>query len=436
MTSTVHAQIGMNLLELSRPGNWGPWLTRRIEYVRFLDETSYETRVSVHLRIQGAWQDPQFAAALYPRWDGYLLLPIARLRKRDSINIELFDEQGAALPRLTKEEEREFLVAAITRLAEQTLGRAPDAQTVKVVEDVARSTTDFSTFTGSPAPELITLAADPVFRSLVEELSESFLLIASVHADAGQPRRRVLGYRYRKALPLPSSSSPFLRRQVAALSRLWHRGPELDLPLEVPAAGDCASYHLEIEAPEYLRVESELRVSFGAGRSDVILDDDPSPSSAHMYLSTDRVVQKAVSEVKVTPQARGFVVTAFWSSAFIAASLVFGAVFVNRHRDDPQPGEPGYAEALNVEAATTLLLLLPAVLATALAVPVRHDITDRLLRTTRVSVVMASLALYVAAAGLALDADGWLAVGIWVSAACVAGLCWLLLAVQLKRVQR
>jgi hypothetical protein len=230
------------------------------------------------------------------------------------------------------------------------------------------------------------------------------MLIASV-TDTGR-RRRIIKFAYDQEFPW--SSGPFSTR----LDRLSGRFGWTPTPIRfaIPQVGFSESYHFEAQAPSGLEVigvglheprsleYAEVRT---AGRHNIV----------HLHIAGAPV--DARTDVRVLFRAtRGLAMGACFASSLTAAVLVAAALAQGTVRG-----------ILNqADAAAAILLSALSIAAAVVARPGEHLIASRLLLGTRILVLTAGLAAYVAAVFIvAHSSERVLSWSLWICAAAALG---------------
>jgi hypothetical protein len=356
-------------------------VARRFETVEVLDATAARRTVEIHLRL------PHDRAA-WPTLQGEHLVALARLRRYDEdgftshTTIDVRDERGAVVPRITRREERDLVLRGVLRYAEAVLGRAADPMTAAAARMVVVGNAPPTIVAASPDGE--DLFEDPDFELLVREVSRHYLLLAPVPTTS--PARRVFEFEYEEM--------PDVQPLVHGLgSRILKARPGIAATFETNGAGDCESFHVEVLAPPDLVIppgSSRLRlesISQGRRTTFVHFDDDRTDRRAHALATGVRALSKGAFHVRFLVQETGQVL-ALRAATLVAGGLVLMAAlavwFVPPHRLDE----------IDRSAVTTLLLLTPAVVTTALAVRSRHGLASRMSYGMRITAVAPTLALF------------------------------------------
>ncbi len=96
-------------------GSWTRWVKRRVETINFETATSIRRKVSVDVRLQHDLFDEPVV-----RWgdDDFHYVPIAQLRKGRLVRFDLRDEDGSALPLITKKKNSAIAAAMLAAVAQ------------------------------------------------------------------------------------------------------------------------------------------------------------------------------------------------------------------------------------------------------------------------------------------------------------------------------
>lgn len=287
------AEIGRRLLlaELE----FGDWVVRRVETVRFERERSVSRKVSVHFVVR-----PD--APILKLSDGrcMYLVPLSMMRRRTLVNFELKDEDGKRLPllglRVVQQLDESLLLASAAAV---DMKSAADSEVGKFIQNVIagkaeRVEESVEDFFKCPSKPLKFLADQSLFNTVLNRLHRNFTLY--VLLDVKQGTHRVLDmsfdeptdWKLQKPELCPLTDVPGGQRYEAGLRvPRWMRfstyiRAKLGLAptrvrLQIPAAENTASYHLEATAPLGVRI---VQASLLAGR----------PHEPTRRLSVDRVV--------------------------------------------------------------------------------------------------------------------------------------------------
>lgn len=407
--------VGANVLRLV--STWPQWVKRRVETVDFVDEATIRRSVRVDLDLS-----EHLADKVRVDWKGLLLVPIAALRRRPHATF-VVDEQDAMLPRLNKFEERELCYAAMHGWAEQTASRADvllppgfAAQLRKVVFDThTRRTAQDLLGQDNDGCRTLAHADNGAFRAALEDLTENFYLLVPLRVDSAA--RRVLRYCYFETLKPDTRDLNLWRRFLG-----WVQLTDTRYVIDVPSAGDCESFHFEVNAPWDLTfATAEITVTRG-GRQ--VAPDPPQPDGdwhpgkAHIFLTIGEAISKGEATVVMRPMPTGVVRASYLSVLLISAVLLAGTALLLLDR-------VGVASTdfHTSPASLTLLLMLPVAAAAYLSRPAEHRLTAKLLFNVRISVVVAAVMPFLVAATLGLGWSDSSMLWVWPLATAIALAC-------------
>jgi hypothetical protein len=273
------AEIGRRLLlaELE----FGDWVVRRVESVRFERERSVSRRVSAQFIVR-----PD--APILKLSDGrcMYLVPLSMMRRRTLVNFKLEDENGGRLPmlglRVAQQLDESLLLAAAATVSMKS---AADPKVREFIKDVIageaeRVETSVDNFLKRPSEPLKFLTGKNLFNAVLNRLHRNFTLHVLLDVKEGthrtlhmsfdeptewkyqRPELRELtgiprGRRFETGLRVPIVMH-FLVYMLAKLGLAPTR-----IRFQVPAAENTASYHFEATAPLGVRI---VQASLLAGR--------------------------------------------------------------------------------------------------------------------------------------------------------------------------
>ena len=410
------------------------WVKRRFERYRLIDRRSMRRRVTLEFELSERIAERSTSG-------GLTVIPLALLEKRPLRGFELKAENGRKLPSLITAESTHVAHHVLQAAARRALnpGSHSDAaseratQRIKnhllqrfgrvelepeIVQDLAeivgndRKRTraarerieDAAGSTSRDAAEdqRRRLHANPEMKVLIADLADGFLLLTP---RCVEPHVRCIWeFAYDDAF---RTDDPYQRALFVRLGLMPVR-----VKLPTPAAARAASFHCEVEAPpdleivraridrgvRYVAEANWLRLNLtGTGRRTkrvtsianrrIEARDGGGISRAHLHLPTavEPVTNKAAAIVELRMKRGGFLI-----AAFLTCALAGGMLTASCHR------LPKISE--NVEAATTLLLLVPGVLAAYLVRPGEHALAGALLLGTRVMLLAAACCSVIAGA--------------------------------------
>lgn len=412
--------VGANLLRLV--STWPRWVKRRVETIDFLDEATIQRTVRVDIDLSAYLADDARIS-----WKGLLLVPVAALRRQPHSTF-VVDEHGAMLPRINKFEEREMCFAAMFGWAEQltaqhglTLGADFSVRLRTVISQEHQRQAANDLLAGEDEVSQV-LKEDGAFRTALQDLTENFYLLAPLSGDS--EALRVLRYCYVETLQTAKDSVSIEAAATEGLRTRLDRFADLILltdtryVIDVPAAGDCQSYHFEVNAPWDLTFTRADIVVLRGGRDqseETYRDDDWHPAKAHLFLSIGEVISKGKATIEMRPMPTGLLRSSFLGAAGIAGMLTVATTLLVLDR-------LGWASTdLHTNAgALTLLLMMPSVAAGYLSRPVEHRLTAKFLFSVRVSVLTVALMSFFVASTIALRWTTSSMLWVWLPATALA----------------
>lgn len=382
------------------------WIHRRVERVSYPGELSVRRRVSVdfHLPVNG----PIDQAGLLPIQH---LVPLAVLRKRLLLTLDVRDEGGSALPFLTQDQNGLVSASALITAAEGILLGVPSEETRERLATVASAWPEEAVAAMAalqadrqrdPSSEAAELLQNDKFESLVRGFAYNFLLLVAVDPVPGN--RRVLKFAYDEPVRWSARTRSDLGLQsISLLARMaWAPAPFFYI---VPGLAYAGSYHFEVEAPIGLEVEAaglfarHLPVLPTAHRA-------ITAAKAHLHVTRPPAAALWSAGVSFGPPARGLVRSSALITAFITALLFLAA------------SSPSRLTILRgSDAAVAILLVGLGFMSAAVSRPGEHILRSRLLSGTRIVVVLAGMAAYTAAVVLVARVKG---TGPWWALASIA----------------
>src|ERR1019366_7313417 len=386
------------------------WVHRRVETFTFVDDRWARRRISLDCTIPAeiAEQDVSVLGCI----------PLALLAKRTLRGFDLRDASGRALSLLTTEENSDIAYRTLMSRAEALCGgRVEDGVSDDLRDTVGSAYWPSARALGrmyeAPAdePHQVTaqrrvLMGDPDFESILTELADNFMLLTP-RLGTRNPRQ-IFKYSYEEPL---RPEGDLLRRPLVLLrlagARLGLAGARLVLP--VPAARSALSFHCEIEAPlglEITKARLDRGVSFtpklgGLGRREkrarrrdakalnrsLEARDGGGLARAHLQMPrTDlEIGRRPKACVWLRSRRAGFLRPALVTCLLTSTLLVAGH-------------ERLTAISLEVEAASTLMLLVPGLLAAYLSRPGEHVMASAALLGVRLMLITSGLRAIAAAA--------------------------------------
>ncbi len=388
------------------------WVSRRVETVRLLDRSRTERRVSLDLDSVRLLQ----LAGTNTVDDGDLLLPVAILRKRLLLDLDVRDSSGNALSVVTSDvDSRAALALLLAVLREQLPGLSVPDEALSRLHMLLRTTSSrpFSNFLYSLRPPTLAsrirglgrLQRVPVseverqfwmsalpnqtFRTRLFELVVSYLLIVRVPRDP-KPGR-IIKLRY------VDQAIAFRLRALQQLSLVSTRIP-------VPAAGIgfASREHTRVDAPFGTRIiDVDLRTGRGRGtRVNLDLYERRVSFDRAVVYTSELERGNYLVWVRLLARSGNFTIPSILSTFLMATlSALVLTLQLQQTNLDWLNGRSG--------SVVALLTLTPSLTVAYLARPGEHELIGRLLALPRILVAAGALSVLSVAAGLALGNAEW-----------------------------
>jgi hypothetical protein len=423
-------RIGLALLELLAVGadSPSPWVNRRVAQLEFIDTRAVRWLISVDFTV--AETAPLMGSA--PR----LLLPITRWRKSGTVTVDFRDEQGAAIPLITAEETICFMTAALYRWAAVILqGKGLDepeqmfAEVRKIVseppdrdlipEGQAADVTVralLKAVSGGNSDVSDALFANKGFRSNLYELSENFVVLASVESSAGT----------RRVLTLAFESRVDFQPQANWVSKVLQRLGWRDWPMQVMLGGRGGSCLLEVAAPPGVDIFKIIaKPNFGADPQKATSGPEAITTfgkTPHVSVRVPAVPRRYRATIYLRVNGSGWLTASWLVALVIATSMIVGRSQFAELFSKGASGEAG--------TAATLLLALLGVFASYLIRPGEHPLAAMLLRSARGLIMIDVGVVLVAVGDLLLHSGPHQPKGLWDSLAWASGTVAVLLSLS------
>jgi hypothetical protein len=324
-------------------------------------------------------------------------------------NLDFTDQNGRRIPLITRRQSGLLAKAVLLDDAERILGK-PVAKELgeKISALPSRSWPDLaevlSWILEEPAywwcDPRIKLREDETFPELAYTIA-SHSIVACLLVD-GPPRRSLYKLSYDEQLD--ESFSP---RKGHWRQSLGWKPEQYSVPLN--EVGGSASYHVEIEVPKELLIDSVNLFGkryrwFGGNlldraNRDYAIQQAGSASEGKIYIPQPLPGRRfGVAWVNFRMRRSGFLISAFMTSFVIMVMLIVAAFAV-----------PVVAQENQSESAAAALLLVPALVAVYIARPGEHPITTKMLRRARFALVIDAIipvfAVFLLIATLHTEAD-------------------------------
>lgn len=390
--------IDLGARVLSSIIDWRDWVHRKVESLDLLPRDRGRRRVSVDCTPTGLhWGSVENSES-----DGgsSTLIPLTLMAKEPLQGLDVTDDSGRSIPVLGSSANALLAASALAFIAWVAMDR--DLDRVKVLwpklHDVAAGSSISAGLTARALIEELTL--DGVASKVFDDLAECFLLTVVLASDEAH-HRQVIKYSYYW------EAGDGRRGGLVHFWYLFTAGLGLrrfTMSVEMGASYTARSYHLECVAPDgLLSAGMDLPVD-GSG------DIPHSVARAQIAHAIGRYppyrtprAQTAVVRFDLDPS--GLVPRVFWAAAAVAA--LFAIMILT----------PGVYEALttSIDAATALLLFIPALLVALNVRGPEHAVVGRLLLPLRVGSIVLSLSLFVAGAMLVLKAPQSVVESFWIA---------------------
>jgi hypothetical protein len=402
-SSSIKLDEGTVFLWLLR--NPRAWVHRRVETCAFVDDRWSRRWISIDCtppeQIEG-----QSTVGLLD------CVPLALLAKRPLRGFDLRDADGRALSVLTSDENTEISYRALAGFAGSLIEEEIEQVVLDDLRDIV-SPSRTATLRGlasmygateekskSPATkQRRQLISHGAFASTASELGENFLLLTPLCGELGV--RRI--YKYGFEDPLERQSDVW-RGTAARLGLTAAR-----LVLELPAARSAGSFHCEIEAPpdlEITKAKIDRDVIFQANLAG--LDHKESRRKKRQAAALNRSLEPRDgggiarahlrlprTDLEIGPRPTAIVWLrsrriGFLRPALVTCLLTSALLIAARQRLAVIEKE--------VEPASTLILIIPGLLAAYLSRPGEHALASSLLVGVRVMLALCGLCAVTAAA--------------------------------------
>ena len=406
------------------------WVERRVEHVVYLDDTTVRQRESVTIR----WPEPEFFVLdARPHAGQTIYVPLDVIVKQSLIEVDVANPDDSTFAILSTRRNGTLaasgLTSAIWFLSEDTRkGKGLSDDTLRRIEAIVRSPAPLArkllAVLKDRSTELGEVLGQPdEFRGLLSELATNFLMLAPAIYEPGV--ETVLKYSYSQRLPWKLSL-----RNVAATFGLAN----LHSDLTRLALGYADSYHLEVDAPEDVRLaRARLFGSYvdsaGTGRVTIAIavdGDNPvvdlharRPTAATLKLAEEyrakplakRILSRkpgtaplpddaleaatASAPTAVARSDRGFAQVSFRprvAGPFIAAvvtSTLTSVLLIGARQRLPE---------IDGQVGSAVLLALPVLAAGYLTRPGEHAFATRLLTGVRLSALIVGVCSLLVAA--------------------------------------
>ena len=359
---------------------------------------------------------------------GRILLPLLHVRKRTLRNFDLRDSDNSRLSLLTSRENGILSVAVldhIGRLALRVDARRRgltsaarlSVETRQLIDAVVFSQPQqsqqlqasfFSAGARRPMSEAGVLSRSRTFRYWVQLLDDTFIMYVPLDALDGE--RRVIKYKLDEELPAWPLTLPM----------------RLGLEPALISAGASVlgsqSYHAEVVVPRELIIESAAIRRRFPGRAPDTIQAERAVSRAHLYVHDQPQAEPYSYTVDIQLRTRpdGLLQAAFGVGVISTVLLLSGAILAVNN-----------SVTVKADAATAVIVALPAAYAAYVAAQAENPLAERLLSALRISILVLAGASFLAALSLVARIAGmptrlvWTLLGLLsFNLTCVLGVSW------------
>lgn len=369
--------------------NTGTWIHRRKETVSILDEGALKRQLSVDFTLQNCPKHDEWLILTTKIFGDLAVAPLFFLEKRPAwlMGFDMADESGRSLPLMTSGDNAVLSAAVLEQLAKKCLekkGHALSPSLAEMVRSLARGSraeaeqwlkrfeAPLSSDPENDREAMSALWDDDDMQWWLMTLAEASIVL--VVYEKSQAARRVMKLGYEE----PIGNQPKLWARIGwAPFKTWIVSPFIE--------GE--RFHLEVRAPRGLRL---TRAALADDEHDDPQIDLDSTRRAHLYVDDAKRSGGAIADIWLRVSGQGFLGGAALSALLVTFAL--GACLGRSHEI-----------AENPTGAPSLLLLLPALIASYVGRPGQHPLTTHLLAIPRWALVLgAGGAAYYAAIRLAL----------------------------------
>ena len=452
-------RIGLSLLELlaEAADSRSPWINRRVAKLEFLDTRAVRWLISVDFTVT---EIAPLMGSTARR-----LMPISRWRKSGPVTVDFRDEQGAAIPLITAEETIGYMTAGLYRWAAVILERKgvkEPPQMFAALRKIVSERPDRNLTPEGQAADVTVKAllkavsegdsaisdalfANKGFRSNLYELSENYVVLASVENEPGTRRVLKLAFESRVSFQHQANwvsevlrrlrwrerplqlTQPFRWRDwpLQWMQRLGWR----DWPLQVMLGGRGGSCHLEVAAPRGVDIfKISASPNFGADPGNATRGPEAITTfgkTPHVGVRVPVVARRYRATIYLRVNGSGWLTASWLVALVIATSIILGRTQFAELFSKGTSGEAG--------TAATLLLALLGVFASYLIRPGEHPLAAMLLRAARGLILIDVAVVLVGVGNLLLhsDSDAHQPKVLWDSLAWISGAVAVLLTLSL-----
>ena len=383
------------------------WIDRRMESVAFIDDVMAQRKVSI------TFTTPSTGAAERRT----MFLPLGLINKDAITGFDFVDETGRVLPLLPASEKSVIASGVLIALLKDIAALAPQPkENIDVLIDCVRAVAECDHTGGAAGLNRFwdasygfscgtILRHDQswkvhLFQSLMRLLAHNYLVIVPLDCSAKEKRIITFSYRervrrnYRRSkqihLPPPMLQS-FLRSIGWMAKRFW---------FPTPAFGQGGSYHFEVTAPDGLKITQATLLPFNAAEERAAPElavTAPPTSRARAHLFSRDGAPALVAMVYVKIRARGSAVMRAAMTTALGTATILWFGYAKR--------SVILGDGFDVQAAGSLLLLVPTIASVYVVNAQEHPMTTHTLLGVRVLTLVAGTMSFLAGGVLVLGTD-------------------------------
>jgi hypothetical protein len=366
-----------------------------------------------------------------------IAVPITLLRKNTLAHFNLADEGSNAVPLLSGPQVGALAEMALLATAELALENTVDCSVASDIkhlawdrragEDEERRRSPSDTFKrlfsqDRPAADArLKLREDPIFLSLAKDFDANF--IAAVLLTIASGDRRVIHFAYDEEIGKHEYS-------VQTTKELFGGRLSRRVVVFASAAGDAASFHMEAEAPEGLRISSRVTLTQAQGDASqrevkTRLEKSGSYRRVHIHCNDVQASDRLAVVLRIGPRSSTIVRGATFTSGLTLLAVIAARLQLhNIHKH----GAAG---------AAAVLLVIPTILSIWVARSQEHPATTQLLWPVRI-VASAPAVFGLTAAGVLVSAGVtfWSEFALCAMAALLAVATWIMGATWYGSIRR
>jgi hypothetical protein len=417
---TYDAELGVagRQLILMIVGN-NRWVVRRTDELEFLDYAETSRISTIEIDLTSA---PKARTGNWPSWKGCVLVPLLLQERDRHLHADVYGSGGERLPRLARTEIRVIIASGLTDLiAARTPGPVDHHNLYRCVLQALDIEHDRERPLDAAVAQMVELIQPALGgHRPVEHVTKVLELFHRYHVVATalhEPQQRFV-----------IRIERIIQHTLSRSGRIWEAS-ELNVRVDVPEVNESRSYHVFAVAPLDLIFQGE-RCAIVHQQPDgerQTLERAEAGSSRSLHLSVHQVgrVQDPTLNVRILHVNTGQPRLALWSATLSLLVLALGAIYLCVRTHPRVPGQS--------DAAVALLLVIPGVIGSILAVPANHSMTSQLRRRTRICVGASAIPVFAAALVVALDWRGSGLQAVWIVGAVIAAVAAVTLYLQRRQ---